>query len=103
MSDYHRACRVDQLKQGSTWPVEVEGYEITIILVGEEIYALEDRCSHADIPLSLGKVSADRIKCQAHGAEFCLKTGKALCAPAFAPVRVFPVKVENSEVWVDIE
>lgn len=102
MSEFRRACRFDQLKEGSTFPVEIDGEEITVILSNGVVYAMEDRCSHADIPLSLGRVMPDRIKCQAHGAEFDLKTGKPLCAPAFAPVRVFPAKVEDGEVWIDV-
>ena len=103
MSDFRRVCSLDQLEEGKTFPTEVDEYEILLVRSGDEVFALEDRCSHADIPLALGNILPEqRIKCQVHGAEFCLRTGKPLCAPAFAPVRTFAVKVEDDGVWVDV-
>jgi 3-phenylpropionate/trans-cinnamate dioxygenase ferredoxin subunit len=74
-----------------------------LIRVGEQVYALEDICSHQDFPLSHGTATSERITCAAHGAEFCLKTGKPLKPPAFAPVRTFAVKIEAGDVWITVE
>lgn len=99
-----RACRLDQLSEGKTYPADVDDVEVVLVLLGGQVYALEDNCSHQDFPLSQGEVLPDgRIKCRAHGAEFELATGKAVCAPAFSPVATFPVKIENGEVWVDVD
>ena len=40
--------------------------------------------------------------CPRHGAQFDLKTGKALSLPAYLPVRTFPVRVEDGTVKVDL-
>lgn len=101
MSSWHQVCKLNDLAEGKTLPVTVDDYDIVLIKQGDKVFALEDNCSHQDFPLSHGAVSANVIKCKAHGAEFCLESGKALCAPAFAPVRVFGVKIENGEVMVD--
>lgn len=101
MSSWHVACKISALIEGRPVPVTVDDYDIVLIKRGDVVFALEDNCSHQDFPLSHGTVSAEIIKCKAHGAEFCLKTGKALRAPAFAPVRVFTVKLENDSVLID--
>lgn len=66
------------------------------------VTALEDRCSHADIPLSDGEfdTASGTITCPAHGAEFCVKSGAPRCMPAVTAVQTYPVRVEGDEVWV---
>jgi 3-phenylpropionate/trans-cinnamate dioxygenase ferredoxin subunit len=98
-----RVASLSQLKDGLPLPVFVEDEEIIIVKAGEQVYALFDRCSHQDFPLSLGKVDGGRIKCAAHGAEFDLASGKALTAPAFAPVRTYPVEIDGDDVYIEID
>ena len=102
MSDLRKVCSLDQLREGLPYPITVDDEDIVIILSQGRVYAMQDRCSHQDFPLSQGQVRGDIIKCRAHGAEFCMKDGKALCAPAFAPVPVFTVKVEDGNVYIDL-
>jgi len=98
-----RVASLSQLKDGLPLPIFVEDEEIVLIKSGDNVYALFDRCSHQDFPLSLGKVEGPRIKCAAHGAEFDLASGKALCAPAFAPVQTYPVEIEGDDVFIEID
>lgn len=103
MSSWHTICKVSELAEGKTFPISVDDYDIVLIKQGDNVFALEDNCSHQDFPLSHGTIAGGNIKCKAHGAEFCLKTGKAMCAPAFAPVRVFAVKIEDGEIMVETD
>jgi 3-phenylpropionate/trans-cinnamate dioxygenase ferredoxin subunit len=66
-----------------------------------EFYALEDRCSHEDFELTAGAFYGDEatIVSVLHGSNFDLLDGRALFAPAYAPVRTFAVKVEDGAVW----
>lgn len=98
-----RVASLSQLKDGLPLPIFVDDEEIVLIKSGDSVYAMFDRCSHQDFPLSLGKVDAGRIKCAAHGAEFDLASGKALCAPAFAPVRTYPVEIDGDDVYIEID
>ena len=65
----------------------------------DELYAVEDGCPHEVFVLSAGPLEGGTIECVLHGARFDLKTGEALCAPAYLPVRTFPVVVEDGAVW----
>ena len=99
-----KVAEFDKLADGMTWPITVEDQDIVLIRQGDAVYAVIDNCTHQDFPLSQGKVlTGAKVKCRAHGAEFCLKTGKALCAPAFAPVETFPVKIQDGAVYLDID
>ena len=82
--------------------VEAGAEKIVLANVDGVVYALLDRCSHEDLPLSAGFLEGDRIECTWHGAQFDVCSGRALSLPAIRPVRVFPVSIEGSEIRVDI-
>lgn len=72
---------------------------ILVCNIDGEIYALEDKCTHQDFELSPGKLDGAEIECVLHGAKFDVRTGEALCAPAYAPVPKFPVRIDNGVIY----
>ncbi|WP_297800642.1 non-heme iron oxygenase ferredoxin subunit [Arenimonas sp. GDDSR-1] len=72
---------------------------ILVCNIDGEIYALEDKCTHQDFELSPGKLDGAEIECVLHGARFDVRTGQALCAPAYAPVPKFPVRIDNGMIY----
>ncbi|HEY7605787.1 MAG TPA: non-heme iron oxygenase ferredoxin subunit, partial [Actinomycetes bacterium] len=66
------------------------------------VHAVEDVCSHEDYPLSEGWVEDHTIECALHGSRFDLLTGEPDSPPALRPVRIFPVKVDGTDVLVDL-
>lgn len=84
-------------------PVKLEkaGRTICVTRVGDEVFAIDDICSHSDASLSEGEVTDFKIECWLHGAEFDLRTGEALTPPAVAPVKIYPVIVDGDSVTVE--
>jgi 3-phenylpropionate/trans-cinnamate dioxygenase ferredoxin subunit len=74
---------------------------ILLLQTGEEVFALEDLCTHDDGPLHEGEVEEGAIVCPRHGARFDLRTGRGTL-PAPRPVKVFPVRVEGEVVYLDL-
>lgn len=78
--------------------------DVALLVVNYDgiFYALEDKCSHEDFELSAGAFDPAKgeIECVLHGARFDVVSGEALCAPAYEPVRKYPLKVEDGIVWV---
>ncbi|MEC7488818.1 MAG: aromatic ring-hydroxylating dioxygenase subunit alpha [Pseudomonadota bacterium] len=69
------------------------------------IVALDDRCCHRALPLSMGKVLNDRIQCGYHGLEFdasgaCVNVPGQSKIPPGAQVRSYPVIERWGMVWV---
>jgi 3-phenylpropionate/trans-cinnamate dioxygenase ferredoxin subunit len=77
--------------------------QIVLVRAGGEIFALEDRCSHEDYPLSDGEMANGQIECVYHGARFDVRTGKPTRLPAVRPVRTFPVEIRDGGVFVLID
>jgi 3-phenylpropionate/trans-cinnamate dioxygenase ferredoxin subunit len=68
-----------------------------------DVKALDDKCSHGEISLSEGFVDNETIECWAHGAKFSLTTGEALTLPAFEPVAVYEVIIDNGDIFLEID
>ena len=103
MAEWTDVARADDFPPGSCRTVDIDGLAIAVFNIGGHYHAIKDQCTHEDEMLSGGKLLGDRIVCPAHGAQFSLLTGEALTPPAYEPVAVFPVRVENDMVQVNSE
>lgn len=99
-----RICAVEDIKPGKAIRVKVGDLAIAIVRTkAGEVKAINDTCSHGEISLSEGFVDNDTIECWAHGAKFSLTTGEALTLPAFEPVAVYEVIIDNDEIFLEID
>ncbi len=80
-------------EHGAARTVEAPGRKLVVVRIEEQLYVLDDRCSHEDFPLSLGEVNADtcEIECERHGAQFRLSDGEPTSFPATRPVATYEV------------
>lgn len=92
---------LSSLLEGKPVKIEKNGHTICVARVGNEVFAVDDTCSHSDASLSEGDVTDFKIECWLHGAEFDLRTGEALTPPAVAPINVYPVSVDGDSVTID--
>ncbi len=99
-----RICAVDEIRAGKAIRVKLGEQAIAIVKTKSgEIKAIDDKCSHGEISLSEGFVEGNTIECWAHGAKFSLDTGEALTLPAFEPVSVYPVLIEDDTIYLDYD
>ena len=96
------ACAASELADGRPLSVDVDGTLLALVHSDGELFAIADECSHARVMLSLGEVEDGTIECFAHGSRFDLRTGFPLDLPATLPVPVYPVKLEDGDVLVDL-
>ena len=95
-------ARVGDVPEGRGLAVKVGGYAIALFNDAGRIFALEDCCTHARIPLSGGWVENGCASCPWHGAEFDLESGEALSLPATGKVATYPVRIEGDAIYVDV-
>lgn len=97
-----RLCRRDELAPGEARRFDVAGLRVALVRIGDEFYALGDRCSHEDYSLAEGEVWPEEreIECSKHGSTFDLRTGEPCSLPATQPVPIYEVVVEGGEVSV---
>ncbi len=92
-----------EMEEDVLYPVEIEGERIVLVRKGDKVYAFEDECSHMEYPLHDGALHGYTVHCAYHGAEFDIRTGDVLCLPAFAPIEVFPVRVQDDKLFIDLD
>ncbi|WP_255952612.1 non-heme iron oxygenase ferredoxin subunit [Streptomyces odontomachi] len=95
MTGYVRVCELGELEVDTPKRVEIDGTPVSLVRTDDEVFAIYDICSHANVSLSEGEVEDGQIECWLHGSCFDLRTGKPSGLPATRPVPVYPVKIEG--------
>jgi 3-phenylpropionate/trans-cinnamate dioxygenase ferredoxin subunit len=102
---FERACSLDEIPTDEALAVTIGAYDVAVARAGEEVFAIEDQCSHANVALSEGEVDECTVECWLHGSRFDLRTGKPIGLPATEPIATFPVEVRGpagqQDVYVD--
>ncbi|HZP15535.1 MAG TPA: non-heme iron oxygenase ferredoxin subunit [Nocardioides sp.] len=100
--NWARACAVTDLAEGKALGVTIGDQDVALAIDGDDVFAIEDQCSHALYALSEGPVNGCEIECFLHGSTFNLRTGQPDGLPATIPVATFPVEVRDGNVYVDV-
>ena len=100
-SDPQPAAKLSDIPEGQGIAVKIGNEPVALFNEGGKIYALEDNCTHARIPISGGWVENGCAHCPWHGAEFDLKTGEALSRPAVGVLKTYPVRIEGDLIFID--
>lgn len=103
MGEFRSVARVDEVPDGGLLGVEVDGVKIVLASQSGEVFALQDRCSHEDFPLSDGELENGLITCLLHGARFEPATGAARALPAVRPVKTYESRVVDGEIQVKLD
>jgi 3-phenylpropionate/trans-cinnamate dioxygenase ferredoxin subunit len=90
----------DTLVEGKPVAIDVDGTPVCVVKVADEVFAVADTCTHAEASLAEGEVTGSKIECWLHGAEFDLKTGKALTPPATEALKTFIVKRNGNQLTI---
>lgn len=94
--DSHDLGNLDDLPEGTMRVFEDNGdYGIVVCKVNGELFALEDNCSHADTPLSEGRLRSYNLTCPLHGTSFDVRTGEHSGPPAYEGVPCFQINVDD--------
>ncbi|WP_370324150.1 non-heme iron oxygenase ferredoxin subunit [Euzebya sp.] len=100
----HRVAGAAQMAPGDVRLVEVGERRICLARAedDEQIYAVDDTCSHEDESLSQGWLDGMCIECPAHNSTFDLRTGEPLTLPATEPVRTYRVTSDGDDVLIEL-
>lgn len=98
-----KAARLEDVPEGRGHRVDVAGHRIALFRIDDDVYAIGDRCSHAEASLAEGEVFDHAVECPRHGSEFDLATGEPGALPATQPVPVYAVDVTDGDVFVTVE
>jgi 3-phenylpropionate/trans-cinnamate dioxygenase ferredoxin subunit len=99
--EFVRVCRLDELPPVGAAAADINGTLVAIVRTEDgEVHAVDDTCSHANVSLSEGELDGCTLECWLHGSRFDIRTGRPTGPPAIVPINVYPVRVEDDEVFV---
>lgn len=101
--NYRHVGRSGKVPEGIVRRFEVDGVEIAIARSAGEVYALDNYCTHLACHLSSGKVEDGGMVCLCHGSIFDLATGEPINPPAARPVKTYPAREEDGQIYVAID
>jgi len=93
---------VTELPNGERLFVDVGDKPIVIFNIAGQFFAIGDVCTHDDGPLGDGVLEGDNVVCPRHGAEFDVRSGKAMSMPAAVDIPAYPVQVRGAMIFVGI-
>ena len=93
---------MEQVGEGQLFGFSRGGKKILVANTGGRIRATDLICTHAEADLSTGFLSAEGVRCPLHLSVFNLEDGKPQNLPAERPLRVYNVKIDGKEIYVEV-
>lgn len=81
--------------------VVIDSKRLCLTRVGDDFFAVGDKCSHNGESLSKGKVNyLGEVICPWHGYRFNVKTGQ--CAERYPDIPTYPVRVDADGLFIGL-
>ena len=70
--------------------------------INGDLYAINNRCTHARGPLTEGTINADdcSVVCPWHYGKFDIKSGKALDGVVRKPIETYRIEIRDGVIYV---
>lgn len=94
--------RTNMLTEGQGREISIRGRQIALFRTQGQFFAVQGSCSHEQACMAKGYLRDFYIECPTHSARFDLRTGKPQCLPATDPLKVYPLKVEGEDIWIEV-
>jgi nitrite reductase/ring-hydroxylating ferredoxin subunit len=94
-------CGVSDVAPGCALRAEAGGRVYAVFNVEGVIHVTQDECTHGPGSLSEGYILDDEIECPFHQGRFHIPSGRATCAPATEPLKVWTVRLVEGKVCID--
>lgn len=99
---WHKVAALAELPEGEMIEVKVGDTPIALYHVEGTVYATSNICTHAHACLHEGFLEGHKIECPLHQQLFDVRSGEALEGPAEEDLPVYPVKVEDGAILVEV-
>ncbi len=95
-------AKLEEIPDGGMKQVVAHGDLVGLYRVGNDVYAINDICSHEETYLTEGEFEVEdmEVECPLHGSRFDVRDGSVRILPATKPVASYPVKIEGDLVMV---
>jgi nitrite reductase/ring-hydroxylating ferredoxin subunit len=100
--DWHLAGNVSSFEDEDIEQIWVGPLAIAVCRAKGQFYATQDLCTHEHAYLSDGVVIDCIVECPFHQGRFDVRSGKPMGAPVIVPLKTYPVKIVDGEIYVQV-
>lgn len=102
MTTWFDVGTADEFCEDTPVAKQAGGQPLAVFRLGDDVFALRDKCSHGNARLSDGYVEDGCVECPLHQGLIDIRSGAARSAPITEAVRSFPVRVVAGRVEVEV-
>ncbi|WP_213952701.1 FAD-dependent oxidoreductase [Variovorax sp. dw_954] len=97
--DLKAGVPLDRIADGAMLPGQVDGEDALLLRQGDAFYAIGAQCTHYHAALADGLLCGHVLHCPMHHAQFDIRSGAALCAPALDDLPSWRVEQADGRVF----
>lgn len=98
---WHTLAPTNECPSGEVREIVVAGRIVALFNIDGQFFALDGICPHQGGPLGKGTLCGCVVTCPWHGFQFDVRTGEHQTTPNLRQP-IFPTKVEQEQVWVEL-
>ena len=100
---FKKVCKSSEIQNGQIKNMLVKDKNVLLANIDNTIFATSGQCTHEKVDLENGFLIGEDITCPLHLSKFNLETGKALNPPATEELTIYNVKIQNEEIYIEID
>lgn len=103
MSEWIAVCNINDVDEEDL--IRFDHNDNTYVIYrspADEYFATDGLCTHEQVHLEDGFVQDYIVECPMHNGRFDYRTGEAKGAPVCVNLKTYPVKVEESTVFIQL-
>lgn len=85
---------------GQATELSLAGDSVLVCRVGEDLYAVENTCTHDESPIGCSQLLGHELECPRHGARFDIRTGEVTVPPAMWEIATYHIELRDQEVYL---
>ena len=102
-SDFVDAAALEEVPNPGKLCLEIDDHYVVVVRIGDEVFCVDDVCTHDGGPLGEGELEDQCLVCPRHGAKFDVRTGDAVTMPATEPTTTHEVRIVDGRIQVKFQ
>jgi 3-phenylpropionate/trans-cinnamate dioxygenase ferredoxin subunit len=102
MAQWIRVAPLDEINDEDVTRFDHGEKTFAIYRLGSRVYASDGLCTHEHAHLADGFLFDYEIECPKHNGRFDIRDGRAVRVPACINVRIYPAKVQDGDIYIEI-
>lgn len=96
-------CPVADVPEGGALKIERDGLILAVFNLAGRFYVTDDACTHGPGSLSEGDIDGEIVECNFHNGAFHIPTGRVEAPPCMVPLKTYPVRIVDGQVWIEVQ